>query len=51
MYGWKLYLVNMMYRMNIGELFTHRREKMINTEPWDHRSGMTTVTHHEDLCF
>ena len=43
MCGWKRYLVKMMYKMNLGELFTHRYEKMTNTEAQNHRSGMTDV--------
>lgn len=43
MCGWKPYLVKMMYKMNLGELFTNRHEKMTHTEARDHRSGMTAV--------
>lgn len=32
-----------MYKMNLGELFTNRHEKMTHTEARDHRSGMTAV--------
>lgn len=30
MYGWKLYLVITMYKMNPGEFFTPSHEKMTN---------------------